>query len=422
MRRLIALVFIMVLTLAACSSKEGGAGEIPGAEKITLNMWLFTGTGMETFIEQYQKDHPNIKVIIQQQEYADHHNGLMMALAAGEAAPDIAVVETGYIDKFKSDPSKFNNLTDLGGKDIIGDYLDWKRVQASSQDGNFIFGIPTDIGPMAMLFRTDIFQKAGLPTSTNEVTALMPSWERYLEVGQIIKTRTGKPMTYAAEALFFVIRGQGEKQYFDDKGNLIADTNPDIKRAWDVSVKAAQEGLTAQITPWTPEWGAGMNNGDFATVLAPAWMMGFIKANAPDSSGKWNIALLPEGSGNWGGSFLTIPKASKHPKEAFDLIKYLLSPETQLEMFKKTGNFPSTPEIYNDPAIVNLKDPFFGDAEIGKIYSEAARKVVPVFYGPDYAKVDAPLIQAIQNVERNGANPEDAFRKGIETAKRDLGH
>jgi cellobiose transport system substrate-binding protein len=429
MKRIIAmvLVFILALTLTACGSSKGGsATESPSdgssGEKVTLNLWLFTGTGMEPFVEQYQKDHPNIKVNIQQQEYADHHNGLITALAAGGGTPDIALVEISYIDKFKADPSKFNNLADLGGKDIIGDYLDWKRVQASSQDGEFIFGIPTDIGPMAMMFRTDIFQKAGLPTTTKEVTALMPNWDTYLEVGKMIKDKTGKPMTYAAEALFSVIRGQVKRQYFDDKGDLIADTNPDVKRAWNISVKAAQEGLTAKMAPWTPEWGAGMNNGDFATVLAPAWMMGFMKANAPGSNGKWNIALMPEGSGNWGGSFLTIPKASKHPKEAFELIKYLLSPKTQLEMFKKSGNFPSTPSIYNDPAVVDFKDPFFSDAEIGKIYAEAAKKVVPVYYGPDYAKVDAPLVQALQDVEKNGANPDKAFKRGIETAKRDIGH
>ncbi|WP_373229213.1 ABC transporter substrate-binding protein [Cohnella sp.] len=432
MMRLIrlALVFVMALTLAACSGKEDSSN-IPSAaksndelsgEKVTLDMWLFTGTGMEPFIEQYQKDHPNIKVNIQRQEYADHHNGLMTALAAGGGVPDVAVVEISYIDKFKSDPSKFNNLADMGAKDFIGNFLDWKLVQASSQDGQFIYGIPTDIGPMAIMFRTDLFQQAGLPTTTEEVSALLPSWEKYLEIGKTIKSKTGKPMTYAAEALFFVIRGQGKLQYFDDKGNLIADTNPDIKRAWDISVKAAQEGLTAEISAWTPEWGAGMNNGDFATVLAPAWMMGFMKANAPDSSGKWNIALMPEGSGNWGGSFLTIPKESKHPKEAYDLIKYLTSPETQLELFKKNGNFPSTPDIYSDPAIVNFKDTFYGDAEIGKIYAEAAKKVLPVYYGPDYDKVNAALIQALWNVEKNGVNPEETFRKGIETAKRDLGH
>ncbi len=50
-----------------------------------------------------------------------------------------------------------------------------------------------------------------------------------------------------------------------------------------------------------------MNKGTFATILAPAWMMDYIKQQAPDTSGKWDIAALPGGGGNQGGTQLTVP-------------------------------------------------------------------------------------------------------------------
>ncbi|HZG57168.1 extracellular solute-binding protein [Paenibacillus sp.] len=424
--------FMMVVTMAACSTGSGGSGGSGASgdtassggggasgEAVELNVWLFTGTGMEPYMEKYAAEH-NIKLNIQQQEYGDHHNSLVTALAAGSGAPDIALVEIGYIDQFKADESKFYNLADFGANDIMGDYLEWKRVQASSQDGSFIFGIPTDVGPMVAMYRTDLFAQAGLPTNRDEVSKLFSSWEAFVDVGRTIKEKTGKPMVDAANSVFDVVVGQATEHYFDDAGNLIVDKNPAVKRAYDLATSMAQEGLTAKIAQWSPEWGAGMNNGDFAVQMAPAWMMGFMKGNAPDSAGKWDAAAMPEGSGNWGGSFLTIPKESKHAQVAYDMIKTVLSPEGQLELFKSNGNFPSTPSIYDDPAIIDFTDEFFSGAPVGKIFSEAAKKVTPVYYGPKYIIVDTPLTNAIGEVEKNGTDPAAAWKTAMEQIERDL--
>jgi cellobiose transport system substrate-binding protein len=428
------LSFLMVITMAACSSgssssggsgsadsgsKDTGSKDTASSDPVELTVWLFTGTGLEPYMEEYAKAN-NIKLNIQQQEYGDHHNGLVTALAAGSGAPDVTIVEVGYIDQFKADESKFNNLADFGANDIMGNFLEWKKVQASNQDGSFIFGIPTDVGPMVAMYRTDIFEAAGLPTNRDEVSALFKTWEEFAEVGKTIKAKTGKPMLDAANSVYNVVLGQASEQYLNENGELIADKNPAVKRAYDIATKMAQDGLTAKIAQWSPEWGAGMNNGDFAVQMAPAWMMGFMKGNAPDSAGKWDAAAMPEGSGNWGGSFLAVPKESKHPEEAYKLIAHILSPEKQLELFKSNGNFPSTPAIYDDEAIQSFTDDFFSGAPVGKIFAEAAKKVTPVYYGPKYTIVNVPIGNAISEVERNNANPEDAWKAAIEQINRDL--
>ncbi|MFI2856179.1 ABC transporter substrate-binding protein [Paenibacillus sp. JSM ZJ436] len=425
------LACLLLVFTAACSSGKSEEGTSTGGEaagksessngKVELSLWMFTGTGLEGLIEKYQKENENIKINVQTQEYNDHHNGLMTALAAGSGGPDIAMIEVGFIDKFKSDEKLFHNLADYGANDVMGDYLEWKRVQASNQDGSFIYGIPTDVGPMAMYYRTDIFEQAGLPTEPAAVAELMPTWEKFIEVGKTIKDKTGKPMVYGADIVYQSIRGQAKEQYFNSNGDLIVETNPAIKRAWDLSTEVAESGLAAKISAWSPEWGAGMNNGDFSVMLGPSWMVGYMKGNAPDSSGKWNLAPMPEGSGNWGGSFMTVPSQSKHPKEAMDFLKWLLSPEQQLQLFKDTGsNFPSTPAVYDDPAIQSYTDEFFQNAPLGKTFSDAAKKVVPVYLGPDHITVDTPILQALANVERNGEAADAAWKTAIDQVKRDL--
>ena len=75
-------------------------------------------------------------------------------------------------------------------------------------------------------------------------------------------------------------------------------------------------------------------------------MMGYIQGQAPKTRGKWDIAAVPGGGGNWGGSFLTVPKQCKHAQEAYDLIKFLTSPASEAYVFKQTGNLPSQPALY----------------------------------------------------------------------------
>ncbi|WP_255529976.1 extracellular solute-binding protein [Planomonospora sp. ID67723] len=45
-------------------------------------------------------------------------------------------------------------------------------------------GLGADVGGLAMCYRPDLFEKAGLPTGREEVSALWPTWDRYVETGK----------------------------------------------------------------------------------------------------------------------------------------------------------------------------------------------------------------------------------------------
>src|SRR6266550_7029584 len=85
----------------------------------------------------------------------------------------------------------------------------------------------------------------------------------------------------------------------------------DLKAAWNTTMKAIKLREDKGLVAFHADWNAGFKNGTFATVTCPAWMMGYIQGQAPDASGKWNIADVPGGGGNWGGSFLTVTKQSQ---------------------------------------------------------------------------------------------------------------
>ena len=106
-------------------------------------------------------------------------------------------------------------------------------------------------------------------------------------------------------------------------------------------------------------------------------MMGYIQGQAPDTKGKWDVAAIPGGGGNWGGSFLTIPKQGKNVDAAWEFIKWAVQPAQQITIFKNIGNLPSQPALYEDPAIVDFTNPFFSDAPVGQIFSDHGQEPDP---------------------------------------------
>lgn len=415
---------VLLASLSACSSSnkdDASPNSSEGAanQTVKLTYWTNNGPGLDGLIKQYQQDHPNVKIDVQVDD-SNLKQNLLTALSAGSGAPDISILTVDDIPQFKNE-EYFYNLKDFGADQLKNDYLETRWKQGTSDDGSFIYGIPTDSGPMAMMYRVDLFQKAGLPTDRDSVSKLMATWDDFYKVGQTIKEKTGKPLVPDSYFGAFLpkIQQAGEYTIFDKDGKLTVDTNPAVKEAWDYSVKLAQAGLSAKQPDFSNDWKVGLVNGDFATMFAPPWMLGVVKQNAPDAAGKWDIAMMPGGSANWGGSFLVIPKQSKNAQAAYDFIKWILAPEQQLSVYKTNGNFPSTPSVYSDEAFKGKKDEFFNDAPVGEIYSKAAEKVTLMDSIHSWADFTTAAQTVLPNVE-NGADPEKTWSDLVKQIKSTL--
>jgi len=418
---------LLAASLAGCGSLQPSinVSELPenrqSEEKLELNMWLYGSTGLESLVERYEAQFPNVKINLIHSTYEDVHNNLQTAFASGYGAPDVSLIEVSFMERFKQFPDYFENLGPLGAFELAPKYLSWKWKQATNADGSFVYGLPTDIGPVAVVYNPALYEAAGLPTDRERLAEAMSTWDEFLEVGLRIKEKTGKPMIDQIRTLYRMVLFQADVQYFDpDSGELIIETNPAVKEAWDVAVRASELGLSAYETSWSPEWAKGIANGEFATILSPSWMLNDIKTNAPEAMGHWDITYLPEGSGNWGGSYLTIPKMSTKKEEAFAFIRWLTDPQQQLALYKTLNNFPSTPGIYEDPAIQNKTDPFFKDAPVGRIFAGIAKDVRPTYEGSKQHVVTQIMEAALDAVEERRSTPDEAWAEAMTLVDKQL--
>ncbi|PZD97405.1 ABC transporter substrate-binding protein [Paenibacillus sambharensis] len=420
--RLIPVLVIIMLMPLACSPSPPDVEVQNGPktrEPAELTLWLWPGTGLEELIGQYDRQHDEIQINVVTAQYEHVHENLLNAFAAGYGAPDISLVEISFLETFKAFPGQFYNLADYGAEERQPLFLDWKWNQAVDGGGSMVYGLPTDTGPMVMAYRPDLFAAAGLPADRWEVSAMMTSWNDFLKAGQQIRDRTGTAMVDTINMLYRFRLAQEPEQYYDrDTGGLIVKQSEAVKGAWSLAMKANELNLSADAPTWSIRWGEGIEKGDFAVIFAAAWLLDHIKQTAPGAAGKWDVAFVPEGAGNWGGSFLTLPKQGKHPEEAYKLITWLTAPEQQLRMFNRNNNFPSTPGIYHTESIQNKRDPYFNNAPLGKIFAEAAAEVPMVYEGPRQHQITTIMENAIFKVERGEAEPAQAWQEAMDLIDR----
>jgi cellobiose transport system substrate-binding protein len=393
--------------VAACgSTKSAGSGEI----KLVVN--TFGDFGYHELYTKYEQSHPGIKIVEHVVSYDDHHKNLQAHVLAGSGAGDIEAVDGGYIAQFRTGADKFVDFKAYGANP--GQWLAWKAQEATTSDGK-LMALGADVGGLAMCYRSDLFAQAGLPTNRDAVAALWPDWQSYVETGKRFMAHAPQGVSWfdSGGIIFNAILGQAPVGYTDPSNKVIVASNPAVKQAYDLAIGAVQAGESAKLVPWTQQWNAGFQQGSFATVACPAWMTDTIKQNAPQTSGKWDIATIPGGSGNWGGSFLTVPKQSKHRKEAAELAEYLTAPEQESWIFRTQGHLPSVPAVYDDPAVAGFTNPFFNNAPTGQIFAAAAKKLQPQYQGPKDGDIQPLIGQGINRVETGKQGADQAWQQVV---------
>lgn len=402
----------LALGLSACGgSSDGATGE--GGD-ITLRVATFNEFGYEELFPLYEDQNPGITIQHVKADTADNaRDALRNSLGANSGAADIEAVEVDWLVEFMQYPDKF---TDLSSDAVDGRWLDWKTEAATTADGMLV-GYGTDIGPEAVCYRADLFEQAGLPTDREEVAALMgDSWEDYFDVGRQFTGETGIAWYDSAGALWQGMINQVEQPYDDESGTVVATTNPQVRELYDqVLAASTEDGLSAGLEQWTPDWVNAFQGDEFATMLCPGWMLGIIEGNAAGVEG-WDIApTFPGGAGNWGGSYLTVPSQGEHVEEAQALAEWLTAPEQQVAAFNAKGTFPSQVDALESEDLLSSTNAFFNDAPTGEIFVERAQAVtLQPIKGPQYFSVNSALQDALTRVDVDGTDdPETSWDKFV---------
>ncbi|WZH37859.1 MAG: extracellular solute-binding protein [Microbacterium enclense] len=398
------------LVLAGCS---GGGGAAAGSsdEEITLTVATFNDFGYtDELLAAYTAEHPNVKIVHNRAAKSNDARANYFQKLGKSGLADIEAIEVDWLPEVM----KYSDLLAPVPDDLKDRWLDWKSKAATDPSGNLI-GYGTDIGPEAICYRADLFEAAGLPTDPAEVAAaLTGDWSTYFAMGDTYVAATGKPFFDSAGSVYQGMINQVEAAYENpETGEITATTNPDVKKIYTETLDASKT-QSAHFEQWSTDWYAGMANGAFATLSCPGWMLTQIEGNAPEVAG-WKIAdVFPNGGGNWGGSYLTVPANGAHVAEAQALADWLTSPEQQVKFFQQAGTFPSQVEALKAPELLDSTNAYFGDAPIGQIFTNRAQAVsVTPFKGEYYFQVNDAMQKALTRVESNTQDAKTSWDQWV---------
>ncbi|MFS8097118.1 ABC transporter substrate-binding protein [Lentzea alba] len=374
-----------------------------------LTLWYSTNGVSEKVLAEAVQRFPAQKLT--PSKISGELNQRLLAALSGEAyLPDITMLGDG-ISTYFSATDRFADLNALGAAQDEPKYLPWKWQAGRSPDG-FQLGFPIDIGPAALYYRHDLFGEAGLPTEPDAVSSALSTWDDYFEFAQRVKEKLpGRYLITDTKMVFTYSLAQEKQKYLDRQNRYLADQSQ-VRRAWDRAVKAFQLGLTAGYAGSATGEGidrlAAWNTGKEIAFVNASWITGNIKQSAAATSGRWRVCRPPGGPGNQGGSFLAITKYCPDPQGAYDIVKWVLSPENLAASYVELGLFPSSPAAFSDPRVLAPEE-FFGGQVTMEVFGKIAEEVQPVYFSPYDISISDTYTDELTNVESAGKDPDRAW-------------
>lgn len=380
----IALLSVLALGATACggsdddSSGQGpvSASDIQAALKKggTVTVWAWEPT-LKSVAADFEKKYPKVKINLVSERSGDkHYTALSNAISAGKGVPDVAQVEYFALSQY-SLTKGLSDLAPYGADKLASKYTPgpWNAVS----DGDQVYGLPMDSGPMAMFYNKKIFDKYKIAVPT--------TWDEYVEAAR--KLHKADPKVYiandAGDAGFTtsMLWQAGSRPYkvdgtkvtvnFDDAG---------AKTYTDTWQQLIDEKLVSPINGWTDDWYKGLGDGTIATLTTGAWMPANFVTGVPNAAGDWRAAPMPQwtksdkASAENGGSSLTLPTLGKNKELAYAFVEYANSGagvQTRID----EGAFPATTAELQDSTFLNKEFEYFGGQKANEIFADSAANV-----------------------------------------------
>ncbi len=385
-----AVAVVSALALVGCSSggdTEGGAAAdcAPSDGPVELNFTSWV-PGMDQVVELWNENNPDIQVEFQTgpSGNAGTYQNFFNEIQAGNAS-DVGQIEYDALPNFRVQDGLENLAACEGVLDAEDQFVEWTWSQVTFGEEESVYAIPQDSGPMAMFYRADLFEAAGIPVPT--------TWEEYAAAAAQIKAQgsyiTNFPKTDVNWFAGMVWQNGG--QWFANDGenwnvDLTSPESVEVAEYWQTLI---DNGEVSELASFSDEWNNSFDTGQQWTWVSAVWGASTLETGAPNAAGNWAVAPMPqwesggEDAGNWGGSSTAVLKGSDHPYEAAQFALWLNTDPEALALANELGGlYPASVDGADLPAFSGGSE-YYGGQQIYDVFAEASDRVIPDFvWGP----------------------------------------
>ena len=352
--------------------------------------WTFSrphSPGYVPVLADWNKQHPDKKYELVLLDYNALQQRMLSGFLSGTPVANLMEVERNIAARAFTGPLKdvgFVDLTERLKSEGLIDKINAPSLSPWTSRGH-IFGLPHDVHPVLLAYRSDIVEAAGIDLSKAD------TWPKFFAAMRPLMVDTdgdGRPDRYilnfwptntiTTEALLLQAGGS----FFDADERPTLDTEINARV---LATLATWSAGPARIAVDAPEFSAAGNalklKGVVLASLVPDWLAGVWKTDLTGLSGKWKLMPLPawEPGGRrtsvQGGTMLGIPKSTPDFETAWALAKRLYFDPNRIAGFFRQSDIISPWRASWSLPVFDEPDKYFSGQPVGRLYINQAPNV-----------------------------------------------
>ncbi|MFZ3389698.1 MULTISPECIES: ABC transporter substrate-binding protein [Buttiauxella] len=399
---------VLLSTLIA-STLGMAAGSAFAADDVELRMSWWGGNGRHQVtlkaVEEFQKEHPNIKV---KSEYTgwDGHLSRLTTQIAGGTEPDVMQTNWNWLPIFSKTGTGFYDLNTVKGELDLTQF-DPKELQTTTVDGK-LNGIPISVTARVFYFNDETWKKAGVEYPK--------TWDELMAAGKTFESKLGKqyfPVVLEHQDTLSLLRSYMVQKYNIPEIDTAKKQFGYSKEQWVEFFGMYKKLIDSHVMPDTKYYASfGKSNmyemkpwieGEWAgTYMWNSTINKYSDNLKPPAKLELGSYPMLPGATDAGMFFkpaqmFSISKTTKHPKEAAMLINFLLNEKAGVEALGLERGVPLSKAAVtqltadgvikdNDPAVAGLKlaqslpnklstSPYFDDPQIVSLFGTSLQYI-----------------------------------------------
>ncbi len=408
-----------IVGFAGCS-RDSGSGSEARDGRTTIRMWAMGREGevVQELVPDFERAHPDIRVIVQQIPWSAAHEKLLTAHVGG-STPDLSQLGNTWVPEFAA----LRAIEPLGPWVTRSPAVPKSSYSAGIWDTNVVdgevFGVPWYVDTRVLFYRKDLLARAGY----DSIPGNWAEWRRAMEAvkragavsgdgGEGRGAGSGRyaiflPTNEFTQPVIFGL--QAGSRLLKDRDTHGAFSDSAFRAGFAFLMGLYQDGLAPtlgahEVANLYQEFARGT----FAMYITGPWNVGEFKRRLPASlQDEWTTAPLPGPTGPAsgvslaGGSSLVMFRGSKHKEAAWKLIEFLSDPATQARFYALTGDLPARWEAWGDSALVH--------DEPTQAFRVQLERVVATPKVPEYELIGTRLQEWSEKAIRGAMPPDSAL-------------
>lgn len=349
---------------------------VADAPQVTVWAWY---PAMEQVVDVFNEANDDVQVCwTNAGQGGDAYQAFSTALEAGSGAPDVMMIEAEFLGQYTIRDALVD-LAPYGAADLADEYTD--GAWADVTEGDAVYAIPVDGGPMGFLVRQDIFDEHGVAVPT--------TWEEFADAAQALQDAgfdgviaNFPPNWWAFVQAMAAQKGWQPFEYDSASTEIGIDMNTpeavEVLAFWEDLV---ERGLVATDEAFTADYNASLVDGTYASYVAAAWGPGYLAGlSDADADAVWRAYPLPQWEGeepratNIGGSTFAVSEQADDPELAAKVAMEIFGTEEAWRIgIEEAALFPLWRPILESDYFADLEYPFFDGQQINEdVFLEAA--------------------------------------------------